>query len=223
MNAIETALSQGRCALSEHESKKFLRLHGIPVTREREVHNAEDLKKAIVEIGFPLVVKAGGPGFNHKTEQGLIHVDIRNRKEAGDAFRTIAKTTNKTGVPVLVQEMVKGSREFMAGLTRDAQFGPCVMFGLGGVFAEIFRDTSFRVAPIERSEALEMMNEIRARKMLEAFRGMPPVDTDRIADILMGLGKIGLAEPRIKEIDINPIIISGTRPVVVDALIVLNL
>lgn len=110
----------------------------------------------------------------------------------------------------------------MTGLTRDAQFGPCVMFGLGGIFTEILQDISFRVAPIEKSEVLDMMDEIKARKILEAFRGMPAVELDQLANIVIKVGRIGLDEAKVKEIDINPIIISGSRPVAVDALIVLN-
>jgi acetyl-CoA synthetase (ADP-forming) len=138
------------------------------------------------------------------------------------AFKELMREVKEGRVSVLVQEKIKGSRELMVGLTRDAQFGPCVMFGLGGIFTEILRDIAFRVAPIEKSEALDMMEEIRARKILEAFRGMPAADIDRLADILIKVGTIGLDRGVIKEIDINPIILSEGRPVAVDALMVLN-
>ena len=123
---------------------------------------------------------------------------------------------------VLVQEMVKGVRELVVGLTRDPQFGPCVMFGLGGIFTEILGDVSFRVAPLTRNDALEMMQEIRAHKILDAVRGMEAVDRDRLADMLINVGRIGLDNENVKEIDINPVVISGKKPMAVDALVVLE-
>jgi len=123
---------------------------------------------------------------------------------------------------VLVQEMVKGQRELVIGLTRDPQFGPCVMFGLGGIFTEILKDISFRVAPLEKRDALEMMREIKGQKILEAVRGMPAADLDMLAELLINVGRIGLENEQIKEIDINPVIISGSKPVAVDALIILD-
>jgi acetyl-CoA synthetase (ADP-forming) len=118
--------------------------------------------------------------------------------------------------------MISGKRELMAGLTRDPQFGPCVLFGLGGIFTEILEDVTFRVAPLERRDALEMLQEIRAHKILTAFRGLEPVDRDALADILIRIGQIGLEEAKIKEIDVNPLIISHGKPVAVDALVVLG-
>ena len=222
MDVIETALHEGRRVLSEHESKEVLRAYGITVTREREVHDEREFREALVEIGFPLVVKACGPKLSHKTERGLVYVDIRTQQEAMAAFKNLMREVKEDRVSVLVQEKIKGNRELMVGLTRDAQFGPCVMFGLGGIFTEILRDIAFRVAPIEKSEALEMMGEIKARKILEAFRGMLAADINQLADIVIKVGTIGLDHAIIKEIDINPIILSGSRPVAVDALIVLN-
>ena len=150
-------------------------------------------------------------------------MDVRNDEEATTAFREISAAMN--GAPdgaVLVQQLVKGKRELVVGLTRDAQFGPCVMFGLGGIFTEILKDTVFRVAPLEKQDALEMMQEIKACKILEAIRGMAAADKDMLAEMLMTVGRIGVENDRIKEIDINPVIISGGKPVAVDALIVLQ-
>jgi acetyl-CoA synthetase (ADP-forming) len=123
---------------------------------------------------------------------------------------------------VLVQEMVKGPRELVVGLTRDPQFGPCVMFGLGGIFTEILKDISFRVAPLEKRDALEMMQEIKGHKILEAVRGMEAADLDMFSQILINVGQIGMEHEKVKEIDINPVIISGNKPVAVDALVVLE-
>lgn len=221
-DAIETALREGKTILSEHESKKVLQAYGIPVTQERETTNEQGFNQALAEIGFPLVIKASGPDISHKTERGLVYTDIRNQQEAMAAFEEIIKKANPGGVSVLVQEMIKGTRELIAGFTRDLQFGPCVMFGLGGIFTEVFQDISFRVAPIEKSEVLDMMGEIKARNILKAVRGMPAADIDQLADIVMKVGKIGLEHPHIKEIDINPIILSKSGPIVADALIVLE-
>jgi len=123
---------------------------------------------------------------------------------------------------VLVQEMIKGEREFVIGLTRDPQFGPCVMFGLGGIFTEVLNDVSFRVAPISEIDAVEMIEEIKTSKLLDEFRGSPAVDKSALVKALVGIGNLGVEYDQIAEIDINPVIISGDKPVAVDALIVLN-
>jgi acetate---CoA ligase (ADP-forming) subunit beta len=123
---------------------------------------------------------------------------------------------------ILVQEMVKGSRELVVGMIRDAQFGPCVMFGLGGIFTEVLKDVSFRIAPLEKRDALEMAAEIKSAKILGAFRGMPPVDMDLLVSMLINMGKLGLDLDAVKEVDVNPLIVSGNRPVAVDALVVLE-
>ena len=222
MDVIEKAIKEGRNALSEHESKEILRSYGIPVTKEMEVRDRKGVVKAAGDIGFPLVLKACGPELSHKTEGGLVRVDIRNEEEALAAFEDIMAALGNDKGAVLVQEMVRGQRELVAGLTRDVQFGPCVMFGLGGIFTEILKDISFRVAPIEKRDAMEMMQEIKGRKILEEVRGMPSADLDQLADILIKVGSIGMEQDRIKEIDINPIILKGSQPVAVDALVILE-
>lgn len=222
MEILERALQESRTTLSEYESKGLLRAYNIPVTREIEADDQDKLMKAMQEIGFPLVMKACGPQLTHKTERGLVRVDIRNEQEAITAFREIMNEIGRDEGRVLVQEMVKGQRELVVGLTRDPQFGPCVMFGLGGIFTEILKDISFRVAPIEKRDALEMMQDIKARKILGAVRGMPAADLDQLADILIKVGTIGLENPQIKEIDINPVILAGSQPIAVDALVVLT-
>ncbi|RLB38545.1 MAG: carboxylate--amine ligase [Deltaproteobacteria bacterium] len=222
MDIIKKALDEGRNMLSEHESKELLKAYGIPVTKEQIARNIEELKQAASDIGYPIVLKAHSPSIAHKTEKGLIRVDIRNEQEAVEAFNEITGKMEEPDKAVLVQEMIKGQRELVVGLTRDPQFGPCVMFGLGGIFTEILRDISFRVAPLEKRDVLEMMQEIKGHKILEAVRGMPPADTDALADILMAVGRIGVDNPEVKEIDINPLILDGSRPVAVDALVVLE-
>ena len=175
MEIIEKALREERTTLSEYESKQVLASYGIPVTRELLVYNVADLINATKEIGYPLVLKGCSSDIAHKTEKGLIRVDIRNEVEAKAAFEEIAANMGAEDA-ILVQEMVGGQRELVIGLTRDPQFGPCVMFGLGGIFTEILKDISFRVAPLEQRDALEMMQEIKGHKILEAVRGMEAAD-----------------------------------------------
>jgi acetyl-CoA synthetase (ADP-forming) len=222
MKIIEEAMKQGRTTLSEYESKQVLAAYEIPVTREKSVADVKDLIDATEEIGFPLVLKGCSSDLAHKTEKGLIRVDIRNDSEARAAFEEIMGAMAGPDKAVLVQEMVKGPRELVVGLTRDPQFGPCVMFGLGGIFTEILKDISFRVAPLEKRDALEMMQEIKGHKILEAVRGMEAADLDMFSQILINVGRIGMEHEKVKEIDINPVIISGSKPVAVDALVILE-
>ncbi len=222
MKIIDQAIQKGQTALSEYESKQVLAHYGIPVTRETRVENRENLGEAIKKIGYPLVLKGCSPDIAHKTEKGLICVDIRNNDEAFAAFDKIMDGMNGSANSVLVQEMVWGKRELVTGLTRDPQFGPCVMFGLGGIFTEILEDVVFRVAPLEKRDAMEMMREIKGCKILDAVRGMAAADMNALSDILIAVGRIGLENKKIKEIDINPLIISGIQLVAVDALIVLE-
>ena len=222
MKIIDEAIEKGQTALSEFESKQLLASYRIPVTRETLVENEENLIKTAGDIGYPIVIKACSPDIAHKTEKGLIRLDIRDDDEAKVAFNEIIARMNGNEKTVLVQEMIKGKRELVAGLTRDAQFGPCVMFGLGGIFTEILKDISFRIAPLEKLDAMEMMQEIKGRKILDSIRGMDAADLNILADILIALGRIGLENENIKEIDINPLILSGGKPVAVDALVVLG-
>jgi acyl-CoA synthetase (NDP forming) len=222
MKSIDKAVQEGRTILSEHESKQLLTTYDIPVTREILVKEQKNLISAAQKIGFPLVMKGNSQTITHKTEKGLIRVDIRDDNEVKEAFEEITRKMGDQGDGVLLQELIRGQRELVVGLTRDPQFGPCVMFGLGGIFTEILKDISFRVAPLEKRDALDMMQEIKGRKILEAVRGMEAADLDMMAHILINVGRIGLENDAIKEIDINPLILSGPRPVAVDALVVLE-
>ncbi len=219
---ISKALSEGRATLSEHESKRLIAAYGIPITREIEIEELDDLTAATREIGYPLVMKGCSPDVTHKTEKGLVRVGIRQDEEARAAFISLKKAMGVSKGTILVQEMVQGERELLMGLTRDLQFGPCVMFGLGGIFTEILRDVSFRVAPLEKLDAMEMMGEIKGYNVLGSIRGLPMADKDALAKMLIDLGKIGLENMEIKEIDINPVILRGSKPIAADALVVLR-
>jgi len=222
MDIVDKARKEGRETLSEYESKIVLASYDIPVTREIIIQKDNDVISAAHEIGYPVVMKGCSPEITHKTEKGLIRTDIRDDKEALDTFNDIMAGMNGSHGSILIQEMIKGKRELVIGLIRDPQFGPCVMFGLGGIFTEILKDVSFRLAPLEKRDALEMMDEIKAHKILGAVRGMEPVDRELLSEMLINVGRIGVENDAIKEIDINPVIIYGSRPVAVDALIVLR-
>ena len=218
---INQVRKAGRRTLSEFESKQILAAYGIPVTRERLVEKQGDLMRAVEAIQFPLVLKGCSVEIAHKSEKGLVRLDIRSAEEARRAFAELLAAIGGSGA-VLVQEMVKGSRELVMGLNRDAQFGPCVMFGLGGIFTEILGDVVFRKAPLAKADALEMLMGIKARRILDPIRGLPAADTDKLASMLMTLGRIGLEIPAISEIDLNPVILAKEKPVAVDALISLD-
>ena len=222
MDIIEKAYQAGRTTLSEYESKKVLAAYGIPVTKEEQVQDVEGLLAACKRIGYPLVLKASSAQIAHKTEKGLVRVDIRGDSEARSAFDAIMAGMDVPEKAVLVQEMVPGQRELVVGLTRDPQFGPCVMFGLGGIFTEILEDVAFRVAPLSAQDAVDLMEEIRGKKILGAVRNMAPVNREALAGILQAVGRIGLENDTVKEIDINPLKIRNGQPVAVDALIVLS-
>jgi acetyl-CoA synthetase (ADP-forming) len=223
MKVIEDVIKEGRKSLSEYESKLVLKEYSIPVTREVLVKEKEQLPEAIAQIGYPLVIKGCAPEITHKTELGLVFTDIRDEEEAYIAFERIYEKVKKIkNGGVLVQEMVKGKRELMVGMLRDEHFGVSVMFGLGGIFTEVLKDISFRIAPLSKTDAMEMVREIKASRILDSVRNMPAVDIDQLAELIVNVGRIGLENQEIKEMDINPIIISGSYPIAVDALIVLG-
>jgi succinyl-CoA synthetase beta subunit len=223
MNLIHSALERGQKALSEFESKQFLNAYGIAVTREMLATGADEAVAAAKTIGYPVVLKACAPQLMHKSESGVIELGIRDESEVRRCYERICSSVDLELEGVLVQEMIAGQRELVMGLNRDPQFGPCVMLGLGGVMTEIFKDTVFRVAPFDRIEALDMIAELRAHAVFDAFRGQAPADREAICRYLMALGQIGLDYAAIAEIDINPMIIDpGGRSVAVDALVILS-
>ncbi len=220
---INRALKSGHGALSEFDSKRVLAAYGVPVTREKLVDSAAAATKAADGLGYPVVLKGCAPDLLHKTEAGLVAVGLGSAKDVETAFKTLSSRAGPdfTG-GYLVQEMIRGERELMIGMTRDEQFGPSVMFGLGGIFTEVLEDVAFRLAPLSLADARHMMAEIRAARILDAVRGMPRVDRAALARAIVGVGKAAADNPEIAEIDINPLIISGSKPVAVDGLVILN-
>ena len=218
---IEKAVKNNQSALDEYEAKKLLSLYGIPVSREKLVTNKEAALNAADEIGFPVAVKVCSSDILHKTESGMVFLNRKNKDEVSEAYDTIQKKAGKD-IPVLISEMVKGQRELLGGIVKQKGFGTCVVFGIGGIFTEALNDTSFRIAPLALSEAEEMIDDIKTQKLLNEFRGMPAIDRDATSRLVQTLSFLPLLHPEIAEIDLNPIIINGSKPVAVDALIVLE-
>lgn len=218
---ITNALNRKQRALSEHDSKRVIAAAGVPTARDILARSKDEALAAAAEIGYPVVLKGCADTLLHKTEKNMVFLNLAGPDDVGDAYDRITGA----GEPldgVLVQEQVRGGREFVIGMMRDPQFGPCVMFGLGGVFTEVMRDATFRVAPLTREDAAEMLDEVRARKLLDVFRGQPAVDREALIDALVGIGDLALDNDEIAEIDINPVIVAGNRPVAVDAVVVLS-
>ena len=220
---VARSVKAGQEALSEFDSKRFLSAYGVPITRERLVNSEKDARAAAERLGYPVVLKGCAHDLLHKTEAGLVMVGLGSSKEVANAFKELkARAGSDFGGRFLVQEMVKGDRELMIGMTRDEQFGPSVMFGLGGIFTEILEDVVFRLAPLSLSDARQMMSEIRSAKILNTVRGMPRVNQPMLARAIVAVGKAAVDNPDIAEIDINPLIVSGSHPVAVDGLVILK-
>jgi acyl-CoA synthetase (NDP forming) len=207
--------------LDEFISKKILKTYDIPTVDEAIATDVHECLQAAARIGYPVVMKGLQEGGVHKTEMGLVHLDIRNKSTATRIFKTLTRKMNGQG-RVLIQKQVKGHVELILGLIRDPQFGPCVMIGLGGIMAEIFHDAVFAIAPLNHQEALALTGRLQGQKLLDGFRGNPPVNRNEIARLLVALGTIGLAYPRIQEIDINPLIVAAAGAVAVDATIIVK-
>lgn len=214
MGTVETR------ALDEYRAKKILRAYGIPITDERLVHTFDEAVAGSHAIGYPVALKVCSPHIMHKTEQGMVRLDITDDNELHRAFSAIREKDSDS--PVLVSEMLKGDREFMAGMSYFPGFPPCIMFGLGGIFTEALRDNAIRLAPLGHSDALEMMESLSSHVLLGSYRRMTPVDKDALASILVSLGHVAIHFPQIKEIDLNPIIIVNGQPKVADALFVME-
>ncbi len=224
---IEVAIGEGRKILYEHEAKSLIARYGIPVTKIALVKSPEEAAQKAKEIGFPVVLKIVSPDVVHKSDVGGVIVNLRSEEEVKRAYDKIIENVrshkpNAKIEGVLVQEFAPSGVEVIIGLIRDPQFGPTVMFGLGGVFVEIFRDVSFRVAPLSDLDAEEMIKEIKSYKILAGYRGSPPVDIDSLKDALIKVGQIGLDVEEISEMDLNPVIAYPEGIKVVDARIILG-
>ncbi|MEM1601460.1 MAG: acetate--CoA ligase family protein [Sulfolobales archaeon] len=209
---IKKVLDEGRNRLYDHEAFKLLELSGFPVPKTALAKDVDEAVRIAESIGYPVVLKIVSPQVLHKSDVGGVLLNINSSKEVVEGFNKIINNV-KNHVPnaeiygVLVQEMLPPGLETIVGSTRDPVFGHVMVFGLGGIFVEVLRDVSFRIAPLEFNEALEMIDEIRSSRILAGFRGSPPRDKKAIADVIMKLSKLVTENPEIKEVDLNPVIV----------------
>ncbi|OGP15524.1 MAG: hypothetical protein A2052_01320 [Deltaproteobacteria bacterium GWA2_54_12] len=224
---VKEALSVGRKVLVEPEAKEVLRLASFPLPRSKAVKDVAGAIDAAREIGFPVALKLISPDIMHKSDAGGVFLNIMDEQEIEEKWSQIIlgvaddyPTALIEGF--LIEEMVKKGAEVIIGCVRDEQFGPAVMFGIGGVTVELMKDVSFRLAPITREEAFEMMGEVKGFPILTGYRGQTVKDLDAIADALIKLGDIVGRIEGIKEFEINPLIVHERGAVVADARAVLR-
>ncbi len=206
--------------LTEHEAKKLLAKYGVPVTKEQLVSSADEALAIASHIGTPVAMKISSPDIPHKSDVGGVVLNVKREFVRTTYDELISRA--KKAVPdaniegVLVQQMAPQGQEVIVGLKKDPQFGHALMFGLGGIFVEVYKDVSFRVVPIEKRDALMMISEIKGYSILKGIRGREPADIDAIIDVLMAVS--GMAEKEnIVEFDINPLIVSEKGAMAVDA------
>lgn len=220
-NIVADSIASGARVICEDDAKSILNNYGVPVVPESRVATPEAAGEAAVAIGFPVVLKAVGKQILHKTESGLVRVGLKSEVEVVSAAADMAARSGQPIEAFLVQPQIRGQREFVAGMFRDPLFGPVIMFGLGGIFTEALDDVVFKVAPLEPQDIDAMFAELRSRKLLGAFRGEAAADLKVLRAALQGLSDLATQFPRIKEIDINPLILQPDgQPVAVDALMV---
>ncbi len=207
--------------LSEAVSKRLLAGHGVAFPDERQVVTAEEAVAAAGEIGHPVVLKLGGDAIAHKTERGLVRLGLGDDAAVAEAAaELLAAARPEDGeVHLLVAPMLKGNRELIAGLHHDEQFGMTVMLGVGGILAEAVADVAFRLVPITRLDAEEMIDDLATQRLLGAFRGEPAVDRGALVDVLVALSDAAVADPSNVSADLHPLIVVDGRPVAVDALV----
>jgi len=219
---ITTAKASGRTAISEHAAKKILAAYGVPVVREVVANGAAEAVAGARDIGFPVVLKGLGSTLLHKTERGLVHLNLTNRQAVERAVRAIEHEAKAELEGILVQPFLTGKREFVAGLSRDPVFGPIIMFGIGGIFTEALKDFALGIAPLSVHDAAKMLDKITAQPLLGPFRGEKAADREALIRTLIGLSRLAIEHPEIAEIDINPLLVSSQGEIcAVDALAIL--
>lgn len=222
---IETMLNQtlqsGRHALTEFQAKQVLSRYEIPVVTERVAATPDEAIECAAETGFPVVLKGLGSKLLHKTERGLVHLNLPDGDRVRQAAEKVVQAAGKELEGLLIQPQLESRREFVAGFFRDPQFGPVVMFGIGGILTEALSDVAFRLAPVSEADVRDMLAEIKARALLDNFRGEKAINIDQLTKILVAIGQLGSDHPSISEIDINPLLATPEGNLIaVDALIV---
>lgn len=212
LRIISQAQKEGRKALLESEAKTICKEYSIPVTAFGVAKSEEESVKVADKIGYPVVLKIMSPDIVHKSDVGGVILDVKNANAVRKGYVQILKNVEKHNpkariAGVLVQEMAPSSTEVIVGAIKDPQFGQALMFGLGGIFVEVLKDVTFRVAPVTEDEACEMISEVKAYPLLKGYRNLPPADIDAIKAILVNTSKLVMDHPEIKELDLNPIIV----------------
>ncbi len=224
---INWARLEGRRALLEPEAKLVCMEYGIPVTKFKVALTADEAAKYADEIGYPVVLKIVSPDIIHKSDAGGVMINLQNPADVQNAYGKILENAknydaNAKIVGVLVQEMAPQSTETIVGAIKDPQFGQTIMFGLGGIFVEVLKDVSFRIAPITADDAKEMITQLKAYPLLKGFRNTPPADIDALVSILLSVSRLVMENPQIKELDLNPVLAYQKGAKTVNARIILE-
>ncbi len=227
VSIFSQAATEGRKSLLETEAKTVCMEYDIPVTKFKLAKNEEEAAKCAATIGFPVVLKIVSPDIIHKSDVGGVIVGIKNQRDVRTSYKQIMRNVKKHNpdakiAGILVQEMAPSGTEVIVGSIKDPQFGPAIMFGLGGVFVEVLKDVTFRIAPITEDEACEMISEVKAYPLLKGYRNTPPSDLKAITKILVNTSKLVMEHPEIKELDLNPIMVYEKGAKTVDARIILE-
>jgi len=226
-SVVNQARSEARSLLNEIEAKQLLHEAGIPVARTVLAATQEQARAQAAEVGYPVVLKIVSPDIAHKSDVGGVIVGLENEDAVSTAFdEIIANATNAvpnaTITGVAVQHMAPAGTEVIVGMTTDPQFGPVVMFGLGGIMVEVLKDVSFRVVPLEERDAEQMIDEIRGSAILAGVRGQPPADKVAIKSALLKVSEFVQANPDVRELDLNPMMVYADGAIAVDARIVID-
>ena len=224
---IEAARREGRSLLSEVEAKAVLADAGVPVTTTKLATDADQAVSLAGEIGYPVALKVVSATITHKSDIGGVKLGLDDADAVRTAFDRIAAAAQAADPVgsmdgVSVQPMAAAGTEVIMGMTQDAQFGPVLMFGLGGVLVEVLKDVAFRVVPLEQRDARQMVREIQGFPVLEGYRGAAPADLDALESILLQLSQFAEANPEVSELDLNPIFAYDDGAIAVDARIVLT-
>ncbi|MGC9346247.1 MAG: acetate--CoA ligase family protein [Candidatus Bathyarchaeales archaeon] len=224
---LDSVVKEGRKHLLETEAKTVCMEYSIPVTKFKLAKNEVEAVKFAEEIGYPVVLKIVSPDIIHKSDVGGVIVNLKDAKDVQNAYEQILKNVRRHKVKakivgMLVQEMAPSSTEVIVGAIKDPQFGPALMFGLGGIFVEVLKDVTFRIAPITEDEARKMITEVKAYPLLKGYRNTPPADIDAIVQILMNTSRLIMEHQEIKELDLNPIMVYEKGAKTVDARIILE-
>ncbi len=223
---IREAIDRGQKVFNLEESREIMELAGIPFNKCGLAKSAGEAVEIADDMGYPVVMKIVSPQVIHKTEVGGVRVNIASATEVKNTYEDIVRGVQKQ-VPdaeingILIEEMVSGT-ELIVGTTTDPQFGPMIMFGIGGIFVEVYKDVSFRLIPISANDARDMAGEIKGKALLEGIRGLPRADPNTIIEILENVSKLVISNPEIDELDINPLLITNKGVIAVDARILLN-